>query len=171
MIHELIWPMPRLGVRLPVVSHEYEGKRHEGVDIMYRWIAGDPPLPPRTALGRNGKPVFHVPEHVPILAIGDGAVVYAKRADNGWRTRIALFSGMHVLDLHMTCIFVRAGERVKQGQPLGICGGDPTDRPHHLVHDHHEHRVLAPEGVKGDGWGRITVDPGIALATAPIIDV
>lgn len=173
MFSDLIWPMPRLSPsRLPVITQGFRPPGHLGVDVMFRWTEGDPRVAPFTACNRKGRPIYSVPRlNIPIMAIGDGTVLYAKLAANGWRTRVELDSGLHVLDLHMTRVVVRAGTRVKQGDVLGMCGGDPTDKPDHLIHDHHEHRERVPSGLKqADGYGCVPIDPEPALAKAIVLE-
>lgn len=169
MIAALVYPLPRVGDRLPVVSHEFEARVHLGVDLMYRWAPGDPITGPRVARSRSGICLFYVPLGARVLAVADGRVIYAKQADNGWRTRIETDAGLHVLDLHMTELYVHAGDRVHQGQPLGMCGGDPTDKPIMLVHDHHEHRRRATPAEKADGYGYVPYDPELELAKAVVV--
>lgn len=167
----LVWPLPRLDDgRLPVITQAFRSPRHLGVDVMYPWREGDPTTPPRTAQRRrDGHPVYCVPVGVPVLAVADGHVLYARRAANGWRTRVRTLADVDVLDLHMVELYVAAGDRVRQGQRLGLCGGDPTDAPHHLVHDHHEHRRPARAGEPHDGYGCVAIDPEVALATAVVV--
>lgn len=168
---DVYWPLPRLSTKKPVVSQEFRAGSHEGVDVMYWWVPGDDEGPPHSALSRDHKPVFTLPVRVPVLAVAVATVVYAKRAPNGFRVRLSHPSGLHTLYLHMTCLFVRIGEAIKAGQPLGIAGGDETDLPNKTVHLHHEHRVLVPPGVHGDGWGRMTADPMLVLRAAEYVDV
>lgn len=168
-IAALVYPLPRIGDRLPVVSHEFEAGKHLGCDLMYRWRPGDPITGPRVARNRSGICLFYVPLGARCLSVADGKVIYAKLAANGWRTRIELDSGVHVLDLHMTELYVAAGDRVHQGQPIGMCGGDPTDKPIMLVHDHHEHRRRGTSGEKADGWGMVPYDPELELAKAVVV--
>lgn len=169
-VSALIYPLPRVGERLPVVSHEFEPVKHLGVDVMYRWAPGDPITGPRVARNRAGLGAFYVPLGVRVLAVADGHVLYARKATNGWRTRVETDAGLHVLDLHMVELYVKDGDRVHQGQPLGLCGGDPTDLIC-LVHDHHEHRRPARAGEsQRDGWGMVAYDPEPELARALVVE-
>lgn len=167
-----VWSMPMLPGRRPVISHEFESGKHLGCDIMYRWRSTDPHEPPRT----NRRGTFCVPDGTPVIAIGDGGtVVYAKKADNGWRTRIryrgSLWTSFDWIDLHMTELYVKAGDVVTAGQRIGMCGGDPTDKPDHLVHDHCELRRPALHGEKADGYGTVPVDPAHFLSTCDVFQL
>ncbi len=165
-----VWPLPMLPGRRPVISHEFEPGKHLGVDLMYRWHQGDPAGPPRT----NRRGTYCVPENTPVIAIGDGGeVVYAKQAANGWRTRIRyaydVWPWFDWLDLHMVELYVKAGQHVTAGQPIGLCGGDPTDKPDHLVHDHGEFRRPAQPGeLLRDGYGTLPIDPEKFLSTCSV---
>lgn len=167
------WPMPRirgLVPRLPIISQRYKVATHLGVDVMYRWETGDPTTPPRAALLRSGAPLFCVPDGTPVLAAADGEVLYAKPWKNGMRTRVRTAAGLDFCDFHMEKLFVAKGQLVKQGEPLGICGGDPTDLPAKTVHDHHEHRRKSRPGEFVDGFGCIPYDPELDLATAIVLE-
>lgn len=175
-MQQLVHPLPRLtlgGVpRLPVFSQEFRSPSHLGLDVMYRWREGDPTSGDRVAINhaRPPRPVFCVPVGTRALAIAAGKVIFAYQHRNGWRTRIRTDSGLDFLDLHMIALLVSTGERVSQGQPIGIVGGDPTDKPLCLVHLHHEHRRPALHGETPDGYGTVPYDPEPELRHAVVIE-
>lgn len=167
------------------MTHEFEPGTHLGNDLMYRWVMGDPAKPPECYIAAHGPNTPRLPTYVvplsrwkiPVLALADGEVVYARKAANGWRTRIrsaelgASLGQTYAdyLDLHMTKLFVADGQKVRAGDPLGLCGGDPTDRPLCTVHDHHEHRRQARKGESHDGYGTVAVDPQTLLERCTMV--
>jgi murein DD-endopeptidase MepM/ murein hydrolase activator NlpD len=118
----LTWPVPVwvAGERRhrPVVSSDYQGGRHRGVDILYRDGA-----------------VYTAPEGTPILAASSGTVervVQSPRGigvliDHGDRTFKTFYQ-------HLESVMVSRGERVAAGQQIGVMGIDPLDaqRVRHL---------------------------------------
>jgi len=184
----LVCPLPRLpDGREPLMTHEFEPHTHLGNDWMYRWREGDATKPPECYIAAHGPENARVPTYsvplsrwqIPVLAMADGKVVYAKLARNGWRTRIrseqlGVWYGQDwcdYLDFHMSKLFVADGDTVKAGQPIGICGGDPTDKPTCTVHDHHEHRRQAHHDEDHDGYGTVAIDPYPVLSKAVFVDI
>ncbi len=193
-----VWPLPMLPGRRPVISHEFEPGKHLGVDLMYRWHQGDPAGPPRTnkrgtycvpentpviAIGDGGEVVYAKqaangwrtriryrplkPLAVSNVDAARGVVTVSPVVGplQAWFS----WEWVDWLDLHMVELYIKAGQLVTAGQPIGICGGDPTDKPDHLVHDHGEFRRPAQPGeLLRDGYGTLPIDPEKFLSTCSV---
>jgi murein DD-endopeptidase MepM/ murein hydrolase activator NlpD len=71
----------------------------------------------------------------PVLAYRPGRVIYARRDRRGHSVRISHESGPDSYYTHMTGVYVTAGQTVRDGDPLGLVGDDPSN-PHDVAHLH-----------------------------------
>jgi murein DD-endopeptidase MepM/ murein hydrolase activator NlpD len=66
---------------------------------------------------------YGAPEGTPVQSIGDGRVIFAARkGGNGNLVEIQHANGYTTYYLHLSRILVRQGERVEQGQRIGLVG-------------------------------------------------
>lgn len=116
----VVAPVPaHVDGRLPTITSGYlttSRPDHLGVDIMYLWRPGDPKGHPLNE-GRG-----YMPDNVPALAVGHGAVRYWKDYGNGLGMRVDLDSGVQVDYLHLARVLAQKGQRIVPGQPIGIIG-------------------------------------------------
>ena len=130
-----VWPVAMWRDRKPVISDGIgsprpDGRRHQGVDIMFARKAGDPYL----AGTPNGSPRHVMPDNVVAVAAGDGVVWSAAPTERGFAVvidhgtlKVATFY------THLEKLFVtptrrgQSGQRVRAGDPIGIVGFDPLD--------------------------------------------
>ncbi len=139
-----IWPVPSWRGRRPVVSDGFGsprpgGQRHEGVDLMYARLAGDP--------WRSGSPngaAHHVmPDDTLALAASDGVIWSAGWVPRGFSIVIdhTPLAPVATYYTHLTKLLVAttqrgaSRQRVSAGEPIGIIGADPLDGTH-LKHLH-----------------------------------
>jgi hypothetical protein len=131
-----LWPVPTLGDRRPVISDGWGSRRtrldgttrpHRGVDLMYPRRPGElaTAYPPGTP---NGTPRFFMPDGIPALAAAAGTIRVARRTSRGHTVVIAHASGWATFYTHLDKLSIEPGQPVAAGQPIGIIGGDPTDR-------------------------------------------
>jgi murein DD-endopeptidase MepM/ murein hydrolase activator NlpD len=121
------WPVPDLVTELghlpALVSQEFRRggpAPHLGVDVMYR--------------GADG--VWFAPEGTPVLAARDGVVWSTGQTARGWNVVVDHGAPWATFYQHLAARpIVRAGQRVKAGEHLGVMGADPTD-PQGLRHLH-----------------------------------
>jgi len=121
----LTWPVPVWVVgnrRLrPVISSDYQGGRHRGVDILYRDGA-----------------VYTAPEGTPILAASAGTVEQVVSSPRG--IGVLIDHGdrkFKTFYQHLETTMVVRGARVVAGQQIGVMGIDPLDAQH-VRHLHFE---------------------------------
>ena len=156
-----VWPVPKLGDRNPVVTQGFRptggSYPHLGVDIMYRRKAGESRTLP------TGTKNFYMPAGIPALASADGVVKRAIiGAKHGGQVHIEHRSSPVVKTFysHLYGLKVKAGQRVKAGQPIGFIGDSPSvNDPRHL----HYEVVFSGQGVKG------RLDPRKYLAGASML--
>ena len=106
------------------------GKRkHKGVDIMYRRVAGKPPR----KTGDHGTKLFWAPPGTPVVAARAGVVAAVGKDSHGGKVLIGHGSpsdmgGKKVATWyrHMETVTVKKGDKVTAGQPLGTMGWDPS---------------------------------------------
>lgn len=139
---KLSLPLPVLpDGRAPVITSEFrppDRPKHDGVDLFYRWRAGDKPdfAGDHGAAGKNpdGTPKWVVPYECLAIAAAAGKVHSAADSGtghycwidhgNGWRTGY-----FHLIDLR-----VAVGERVEVGHPIGLVGDNPADNDARHLH-------------------------------------
>lgn len=72
-------------------------------------------------------------EGLPVYAITDGEVVYAKDTKNGWGNLVVIYHpayGVWTRSAHLKNIKVKVGEKIKEGAILGGIGGTGGWTPH-----------------------------------------
>lgn len=154
MFQDWIWPLARHPTdgRLPAVSDGFSrssrgGAGHYGVDIMFkREAAGEVDLPEFTTW-------FEMPtDRVDALAPGPGFVNAVNKLDpHGVSIEVVHDeSGYTTAYRHLARAYVRAGQRVVTGTPLGRVGFDrampPEKTPNHLHFELWDTRVVASPG-------------------------
>lgn len=127
-----VWPLPRWRDYAPRVSDGFGSprdnrtRRHLGADIMFRRRSASDQagtFPPRRPYSR-----WHfVPPGTPALAMGPGVVVRAERTARGG-TIVIRHSSPDVATYytHLGEMFVRVGQTVRAGQPIGVVSSDPS---------------------------------------------
>lgn len=139
-------PLPVLadGRRAQVTSEFRPADRpnHNGVDLFYRWAAGDQPdfVGDRGAVGTiDGHPKWVVPTGTRALAAAAGKVQLAGNSGTGYRVWIDHGNGLRTGYFHLLDVMVSVGVVVATGAPLGLVGDNPAD------HDgRHLHFELSP---------------------------
>lgn len=179
------WPVPVIGDRKPLVTSDfgprdrniYSCGHHLGVDILYRWRAGDPTGGPQAVTrvdktrGRFGFVMF---TGTPILAAGPGEVIAARLNSRGHGVYIDHGNTVITWYQHLSTLAVKKGDVVAAGQELGLVGWDLADAARSktktaLLHLHFEwlfrsktHPALTPchnRGAKTLGYRAICLDP------------
>lgn len=160
------WPVPILQnppdarnpnpmFRRPEVSSPYGTPRrvgekdehtHQGVDIMFRRLKDEPDGKP------NGSKLFYMPNGVPALAAGPGVVYTVAESKKGTWILIdhgfPFTTGYQHLD---SGVFVKKGDKVIAGQPIGIIGAGKE--PGGLKHLHFELHKWSKDG------GHVALNP------------
>lgn len=120
-----VWPVPDMnssdGFFPAVVSQEFRPRGsprpHLGVDIMYVVDSRAP------AADR-----WFVSEGAPVVAARDGTVWSTGHTQRGWNVVLDHGPPWATFYQHLqSAPLVKAGDRVRAGQPLGVVGVDPTD--------------------------------------------
>lgn len=76
---------------------------------------------------------YGAPIGTPVQSIGNGKVVFAgSRGGEGNMVQIAHFNGYETMYLHLSRMFVRAGERVEIGKTIGLVGSTGLSTGPHL---------------------------------------
>jgi murein DD-endopeptidase MepM/ murein hydrolase activator NlpD len=76
---------------------------------------------------------YGAPVGTPVQTIGSGRVVFAgRKGGDGNMVRIAHFNGYETMYLHLSKIFVRAGEHVEIGKTIGLVGSTGLATGPHL---------------------------------------
>lgn len=83
---------------------------------------------------------FSAPTGTEIFATGDGEVVLAKRSYNGFGRHVIIRHGFgyETLYAHMSEILVKAGDRVRRGDLIGLVGSTGTSVAPHLHYEVHK---------------------------------
>ncbi len=142
------WPVPTWFGEVPQISDTFSrivvkdpktGKtthrQHLGVDICFRNKRKQATkLPEMTAW-------YHMPSDVPMLAALEGTIWLAEDTPRGLTVEIDHGNryGFPLVTYytHMSALFVRKGDRVTPGMPIGIIGNDPST-PYDPNHCHFE---------------------------------
>lgn len=139
--------------------HNPERKNHFGCDFFYPWRAGDAAM----KIGDGGRTAkWFIPDATFAIAAADGIVTLAGPSKTGHRVWVQHAGGLFTGFFHMTQIFVKAGDAVKMGEPIGIVGDNPID---------HDARHLHWELYAGDlgKYPRGTLDPERFLKGAIVL--
>jgi hypothetical protein len=132
-----VFPVPTLGDRRAEISSGWGSPRtlpdgttttHLGADIMFR--RRDPRdlidvYKPGTV---NGERWYFMPDNVPALAAAAGVVHFALGTPVGFTVIIRHPTGWATYYTHLSSLAVSTGDTVTAGQPIGIIGGNPSDR-------------------------------------------
>jgi murein DD-endopeptidase MepM/ murein hydrolase activator NlpD len=138
------WPLASLDDwRHPRVSSAYRTRdrpRHDGADIMFRWLDTDPSVPVGDggAVKRAGVRRWFVPDGTLARATEAGRVQLAGESPGrtGLRVWVRHIGGVRTGYFHLADLRVRVGDIVIAGQPLGLVGDNP--RAHDPRHLHFE---------------------------------
>jgi len=136
------WPLANLqDGRRPVVTsgsrwHNNSRKNHQGVDMFFRWLDGDPVVPTGDggALKRNGDRRWWYPPETLVRATEDGKVSYANinHVTGGliWIEHGEYRTGY----MHLSRILVDVGQNVTAGAAIGLPGDNPIARDAKHLH-------------------------------------
>jgi murein DD-endopeptidase MepM/ murein hydrolase activator NlpD len=166
-----MWPVPDM-LRddhryRAVISHEFEGARHAGVDIMYQRRSPSD-LIAEFPRGTNGNAKFFAPPSTPIVAARDGRVWFAAKQPRGWTVVLDHGSPWLTFYTHLDVMHLKPHvggylqgtkqvTHVARGDVIGTMGFDPLDGAK-LRHLHFSPWL--------NGWGeRYAVDPAEAMAS------
>lgn len=116
----------------------------------------------RSSHTHQGMDVVFIPDSPKpeILSICDGTVM-----DTGWGYNAVMVNAANgtnktIIYMHMAEIFVKAGDTIKRGQPIGIIGGMGPDGP--STYDEHLHIEVWSELNRGGTYGSIgDLYPGV----------
>lgn len=116
----------------------------------------------RSSHTHQGMDVVFIPDSPKpeILSICDGTVM-----DTGWGYNAVMVNAANgtnktIVYMHMAQIFVKAGDTIKRGQPIGIIGGMGPDGP--ATYDEHLHIEVWSEPNRGGTYGSIgDLYPGV----------
>ncbi|HSW49077.1 MAG TPA: M23 family metallopeptidase, partial [Bryobacteraceae bacterium] len=76
---------------------------------------------------------YAAPSGTPVQAIGAGTVVFAARSGaSGNMVKLRHANGYETMYLHLSRILVRSGQRVEQGQGIGLVGSTGLSTGPHL---------------------------------------
>lgn len=135
-----VFPVRAYQGRRPVIS---QGRKpgHNGVDVMFRFAPGDPfklgtPNASKDGGDPGGDPDFVMPDGIEVVAAFPGTV---RRTGNTGRGDFVdiMHDGFATFSTHMRNLKVKAGDKVRAGQVIGIVGFSPQDAEK-LMHLHFE---------------------------------
>lgn len=135
---ERCWPLRMLpDGRKPTVTSKHftrnpERKNHFGCDLFYRY---DPKTDPPMKLGDGGRTQkWWIPNDTVVVAQAEGEVVIAGNSATGYRAWVRHEGGLATGGFHLTQLFVKIGDSVAPGDPLGIVGDNPRDNDARHLH-------------------------------------
>lgn len=142
VVPHLELPLPQLAYnrRAHVTSGYRTSDRpnHNGVDLFYRWVAGDKPdfVGDKGCATRlpNGDPKWVVPYGVHAIAAADGRIQIAGNSSTGYRCWIDHGNGWRTGYFHLLDLKISVGQMVVSGQPLGLVGDNPADTDGRHLH-------------------------------------
>jgi len=134
---DLVWPMEALADgRGPSITSGFKSvnpsrPNHDGCDMFYRY---DPAVDPVVLTGDSfATPRWWIPHFVRVRAVTAGRVVDAGKIGTGLRCWVEHDDGMKTGYFHLCELYVRDGDIVQTGQPLGAPSHNPkTSDPKHL---------------------------------------
>ena len=156
----LIWPVPIYkDGRKPVITDSYgyseeRGRLHAGIDIMYPRIPSDGGVYGVVQTPEFSRKSF-MPFGIPAVAVADGKVKISALIGTGFQINLdhGSFTSQY---FHLRKSFVREGQTIVKGQPLGEIGFNPIG--YKLSHLHFQ--------IKIDGN---TVDPAPFFTKAQFV--
>jgi hypothetical protein len=131
------FPVPSLADRRAVISNEFAGAKHLGVDLMFQRRSTSDLATVYRAGTPNGTKLFFMPDDVPALAASAGTVTFAAMTPVGNAVLIQHPNGWTTYYAHLASLSVKKGEHVVAGARLGVIGASPQDAEH-LKHLHFE---------------------------------
>ena len=160
-----VWPLPRLADgRRPRRTSGFGGWRttptphvHVGIDVMYE---REHRLPAGTKLPvpDHGSIASDLPDGTQVLAARDGTVWSTGQTNRGQHVVLDHGAPWSTFYQHLSAVYVRKGDRVEAGQPLGEAGFDPSGKEK-VRHLHFELRD-----------GKVSIDPEPMLTTAEMVE-
>lgn len=165
------WPLRCLADgRKPQITSGHKSRNpdrsnHNGVDIMYRYKAGDPPV----KIGDSGRTkTWWIPPNTYAIAPFVGRVVIAGASPTGLRAWLEHPSGWTAGFFHMDEIVVDVGAPLEMGERIGRVADSPRgDDPDHLHFELSYGDIVAD--VRGGHYGRGLVDPQAMLELTPFL--
>jgi hypothetical protein len=145
-----VYPVAVWGDRVPGVSSDAHWRNpgrpdHDGQDIMFPAVDGDPAYSKETR--RNRSPRWYMPDGRRALAAEDGKAARVELRDNGWAVYLKHSRGHTTVYRHLEMPLVAVGSVAMAGQPIGVIGpsDDIAAKPgiHPLKHLHFEVRTKA----------------------------
>lgn len=135
-------PLPVLaGGRRAVVTSEFrppDRPNHNGIDLFYRWQAGDEPhlVGDRGAVGKmpDGSPKWVILYGTMALAAAAGTVRDAGNSPTGHRCWVDHGNGLRTGYFHLLDVRVTNGQAVAVGAELGLVGDNPADNDGRHLH-------------------------------------
>lgn len=170
MIPIQVWPLARSKGRAPQITSGHAARNpdrpaHRGVDLFYRYdraLDGDVPVGDGagSADPRTGEAKWWIPDNTPAIAVAPGIVVSARESNTGYLVWLDIGGGYMAGYFHLRNLFVKRGQRVVVGQPLGIVDHNPSP----AADARHLHFELYRGTVNADGSAVIgypggTIDP------------
>lgn len=141
--------------RQPTVTSKHfsrnpERKNHFGCDLFYKYdLKIDPPM----KIGDTGRTKnWWIPDKTIVIAQAEGDVELAGNSATGYRVWVRHEGGLATGGFHFSQIFVKTGDSVKLGDPLGIVGDNPKDNDARHLHTELYNGRLS-------GYPRGTLDP------------
>lgn len=123
-------PVPTLADRRAVISNEFAGAKHLGVDLMFQRRSTSDLATVYRAGTPNGTKLFFMPNDVPALAASAGTVTFAAMTPVGNAVIIQHPNGWTTYYAHLASLTVKMGDHVAAGDKLGTIGASPTDAEH-----------------------------------------
>jgi len=144
-----VWPMCSLSDgRRPVITSGYKDDNpsrpnHNGVDIFWPWIPSDPdPGKTRRVLSKR-KRRWWIPVGAVAVAVRDGRCRDVRPNHKTGGLVWLDIGDVKVGYMHLEKVLVKPHQDVKQGDPIGIIGGNPATKDA-LAHLHFEVAEIGP---------------------------
>lgn len=171
------WPEPRCWPlkclpdgRKPHITSGHKARNpersnHYGVDIMYPYKPGDPPM----KIGDGGRTkTWWIPENTYAIAPFAGEIVLASDSPTGKRAWLRHPSGWNAGFFHMDEFAVAVGWQVNMGAVIGRVADSPRgDDPDHEHFELYWGNIV--DDVKHGLYPRGTVDPQLMLELTPFL--
>lgn len=131
------WPLRALSDgRFPDITSGFKARnasrpRHNGVDIFYPYLPGDPPMPVGDG-GRTRK--WWIPDGTVAVAVCNAYVHVAAPGATGHRVWLRAEGDDYFGYFHLSGLLVEQGGVVKAGDPIGVVGDNPVDNDARHLH-------------------------------------